>query len=666
MKKWMVCLVFILGLSLLCSCQKKDPVVIDTALKTPIYSKLTYSFVPNNSGAHMFDICEVDQDGSGHQVLLKATMVGFNQPDWTGDGTTMAIWGWHSPRTISIYTYNTQTEVLTRLTDQKNVYDMFPHWNASGDKIVFTRQYLLEDDRNEIWTINADGSDARKIVDGYTGSWSPDGKQIVYSHVIDGNEDLYTCLSDGTQIEKLLDSPRNETFPMWSPDGQLVMFGQFLSSKGVKDVNSYEICVLNVQTGEVKALTQNQYLDSSARWSLDGTQIAFLSQAKGPEDYEIYVMNADGTGVKQVTTTKEGSFATFPSWRPVSAENKIAEPTKAEPYTRTEKQLGSGRSFDLCHGDFNGDGLLDVFVTTYEGESGLYFKTSQGYALSPDQFSTAVENGHGIASGDLDNDGDLDLFLVNNSAYSRVYFNDGTGHFVMSKETYGREDGRGLNVTLADADGDRDLDAYVSYYQRPAELLLNDGRGYFETTSFDAFKSETVQLLVTDFNQDGAMDIYFVNQNRQDQIALNDGKGIMTVMPELYSESVSWGNASTGDLNGDGYPDVVVTNEEQGASIWLNDMSGKLLKHGESFGGSNTNVLLEDLDQDGDIDMVIMDLEKKVEIYHNDGLANFALYKTLENSYNAVTAFVMDFDDDGHLDILIGRMMGGNVIYYYE
>jgi hypothetical protein len=345
---------------------------------------------------------------------------------------------------------------------------------------------------------------------------------------------------------------------------------------------------------------------------------------------------------------------------------KIDNTNEPVPYTRTERNLGNGRTFDLCSGDFNGDGLPDIFVTTYEGESGLYFKTSQGYELSPFQFSKAEDNSHGIASGDLDNDGDLDLFLLNNSKSSHVFFNDGAGNFTLSTEIYGYADGSGLNVKLADVDGDGDLDGFVSYYLRPAQLLLNDGLGHFASTDIDTFKTETIEILVTDFNQDGALDAYFVNQKRHDQIAINDGKGGMTMMPEFYGESVSWGGASTGDVNGDGYPDVVVTNDELGVSIWINDQSGKLFKFGETFGGSNTDVLLEDFYQDGDLDMVTMALEEGANLYLNDGLANFEFYKSLENSKYAITALVMDFDDDGQLDILITRMTGGNVIYYYE
>jgi len=677
MKRWIVYVVLFTASCLLCSCQSPD----DDVIVPTLYSQLTYTFVPDNSGAHMFDIYGLNQEGTQHEVLLKATDVGFNQPDWTADGTVMAIWGWHNPNMISIYTYNTETEALTRLTDKNFVYDMFPHWNGSGDKIVFTRQYLLENDRNEIWTMNADGSDAKKIVDGYAASWSPDGLKLVFSHVTDGNEDLYTCDKDGTNSVKLLDSPSNESFPMWSPDGQQIMFQQFNSPEGVVDINSYEIVILDVQSGKTTMLTQNAYLDSSARWSIDGSKIAFLSRANGIDDFEIFVMNADGSEVKQMTNTEVGSYATFPSWRPIELKSEATEDTESaqetesaesteslvlDPYTRTEKQFGSGRTFDFCSGDFNGDGLLDLFVTTYEGESGLYFKQGSAYVLSPDHFSSPEENGHGIATGDLDLDGDLDLFLVNNSANNHVFFNDGSGNFTIANEIYGFADGRGLNVNLADIDGDEDLDAVVSNYILPAQLMINDGLGRFTTTDFETFATETIKVLLTDFNKDGAIDAYFLNQKRNDQIAINDGKGGMTMMSEMYGESVSWGGASSGDINGDDYPDVVVTNDELGAGVWINDQNGKLTKFGENIGGSNTNVLLEDLDQDGDLDMVLMANQKDVEIYLNDGFANFEFFKSLKNSRDASTALAMDFDDDGQLDLLIGRMIGGNVIYYYQ
>ncbi len=309
MRKLFIFTLFIFFICMLVGCAPSQTQVNDEKLD-PV---LTYCFVPDSSSAHMFDIYQINQDGTNQQEILKATNVGFNQPDWSPDGRVMAIWGWHDWMTISIYTYDTTTGTLTRLTDQRNVYDMFPHWNTKGDRIVFTRQYLLEDSRNEVWTMNPDGSDAKKIVDGYVASWSPDGTKLVYSLVTDDNEDLYTCNSDGTDNKKLLDSEFNESFPQWSPDGQWILFEQFNRER---EINSYEICVLNLNNGEVTVLTQNDYLDSGARWSPDGSQIAFLSRAQGEDDFEIYVMNADGTGVRQVTETAEGSYATFPSWRP--------------------------------------------------------------------------------------------------------------------------------------------------------------------------------------------------------------------------------------------------------------------------------------------------------------------------------------------------------------
>jgi len=659
MKKGLIVLMRVLAMvtliaGVMCSCQQTELKDTETKDVKPIEAQLTYSFVPDSSGAHMFDIRQIGVDGSQDQVLLNTDGIGYNQPDWTSDGTTMAIWGWHSPEVISIYTYNTETQEMNRLTEMDNVYDMFPHWNASNDKIIFTRQYLLENDRNEIWTINADGSEAMKIVDGYTGSWSPDGKQIVYSHIIDGTEDLYTCNLDGSNVVKLLDSPNNESFPMWSPDGQSILFEQFESTEGNKDLETYEICLMKLSTGEVKALTQNDYLDSGARWSPDGLKIAFLSSAQGENDFEIYVMKADGTDVKQVTQTAEGSFSTFPSWRILPK------------FTRKEMQFGQGRSFGQCSGDLNGDSLLDVFVTTYEGQSELYLQTSSGFDLSPQQFSIPEDNSHDAACGDLDSDGDLDLFLVNNSKSSRIFFNDGKGTFESASESYGYEDGMGINVELADLDGDMDLDAILANYKRPVQILINDGKGVFETRILDAFKTETIQVLVADFNGDKALDLYLVNQDIEDQIALNDGNGAFALQPEHYGESESWGYGAAGDVNGDGFSDVVVANSSVGSRFWFNDGKGNLVKSDANFGLTSTYASMVDLDQDGDLDLIDIYSESGVALYLNQGSGNYKHYKTLETNSHAISSFVMDFDHDGHLDILVGHMTGGNVVYYYE
>ncbi len=285
-----ICLIF----ALLTACKTNTPI-----MESDPY--LTYCFVPKDAKYHMFNIYQVNSDAKDteEQMLLKASNIGFNQPDWAPDGRVMAIWGWHTPMMISIYTYDTTSEELIRLTDKNDVYDMFPHWDSNGEKIIFTRQYLLENDRNEIWSMNRDGSDQIKITDGYAGSWSPDGNSIVFSDFTDGNEDLYTCNSDGTNRIQVLESESNETFPFWSPDSKFLLFERYDTNEGKADISSFEICKLKVSNGEVDLLTQNDYLDSSARWSSDGTQIVFISSYNGSEISEVCVMNSDGSQVKK-------------------------------------------------------------------------------------------------------------------------------------------------------------------------------------------------------------------------------------------------------------------------------------------------------------------------------------------------------------------------------
>ncbi len=106
---------------------------------------------------------------------------------------------------------------------------------------------------------------------------------------------------DGTQ--SLLYAP-----PAWSPDGQFLAFAAYDSSR---QQGSEELYILNVNSGEVRRLTNNHYRDDSPSWSPDGSQLVFTSAEDGYN--ELHIINVATGERRQITRYTIGYI---PSWSP--------------------------------------------------------------------------------------------------------------------------------------------------------------------------------------------------------------------------------------------------------------------------------------------------------------------------------------------------------------
>ena len=134
-------------------------------------------------------------------------------------------------------------------------------------------------------------------------SMSPDGKQIVYHQIPsnwNGQFSLRVCDTNGQNDRSLVPGSR----PAWSPKGNLIAYDSCNQS------NQCGIFSVQPGGGGVRQLTTDA--GGGPAWSPDGTKIAYASAADG--DYEIYVINADGSG--KVQLTKNGGNDALPAWSP--------------------------------------------------------------------------------------------------------------------------------------------------------------------------------------------------------------------------------------------------------------------------------------------------------------------------------------------------------------
>jgi TolB protein len=199
-----------------------------------------------------------------------------------------------SPRTGhgDIYQVSKDGSNTVKLTTDTN-YEGDPSFSPNGKKIVFVRE---QDGIGHIWIMNADGSNQKQLTSGpaydHGPSVSPDGSRIVFTRqVVDwrfppsspASAEIFVMNIDGTGQTGLTNNEKADWQASFSPDGERIVYS----------IWSKEIWVMHKDGSNPRRLGSG----SSPAFSPNGKQILFLS---GEYGREISIMNADGTGSKQV------------------------------------------------------------------------------------------------------------------------------------------------------------------------------------------------------------------------------------------------------------------------------------------------------------------------------------------------------------------------------
>lgn len=292
-----------------------------------------------------------------------------------------------------------------------------------------------------------------------------------------------------------------------------------------------------------------------------------------------------------------------------------------------EKKVGAG----ACFLDSRGLGRLDLFVGNYvEIELGTYVTPMKGnYAFYPSP-------------------------LVYNPVPSAFYQNTGDGVFVDASESSGVNASRGrcMGVIACDYDNDGATDVFVCNDVQENFLFHNDGHGDFTQVgltagiAIDPSGASVANMAVDagDYNNDGRLDFYTTNYDQQFPLLLHNlGDGMFTNVALAANAGqscypyVKWGCALA-DFDNDGYKDILVVNGHTDDNVEVVDSAAHYRCHNillrnlghETFVdvsqecGLNAipvhagrGVAVDDLDNDGDLDVVILNSRERPTILSN-------------------------------------------------
>jgi Tol biopolymer transport system component len=264
------------------------------------------------------------------------------------------------------------------------------YFSADGKKLIFqtTRDGYPAD---QIYTMKSDGSDVKRVSTGKgrctCSYFFPDGKRILFSSThhkdpqppprpdysrgyvwpIYPTYDIFTARPDGSDLRQLTDSPGYDAESTISPDGKRIVF----TSTRDGDLDVY---VMNIDGTGVRRLTSAVGYDGGAFFSPDGKQICFRAyRPRTPEEIaeyrallrdnlirptklELFLINADGTGERQITHNGAANFCPFFTH---DARRIIFASNMDDP---------AGRNFDLYLIGVDGTGLERVTTDpTFDG-----------------------------------------------------------------------------------------------------------------------------------------------------------------------------------------------------------------------------------------------------------------------------------------------------------
>ncbi len=294
-------------------------------------------------------------------------------PVWSPDGRRIAFVSRRDGR--ALYVMNADGSGLRIVARVGRL--SAPAWSPDGRRIVFSD--------GAVYVVNADGSGQRTLArSGNAPAWSPDGRRIAF--VI--TTKLYVANADGTghrTLTRLRGFGGVVVALAWSPDGRKLLF---LAEHMSAPLCAYcdRLYVLNADGSGLRDLTRKLSGGfgtpaSDPVWSPDGRMIAFV---RLNTRHGVYVINADGSAVRNLTPKPRGAVYAAPAWSPDGRKIAFAGERDGNSEIYLINADGSGQrslTSDLAYdGDpsWSPDGRKITFVSNRDGRYAVYVMNADG------------------------------------------------------------------------------------------------------------------------------------------------------------------------------------------------------------------------------------------------------------------------------------------------
>jgi len=287
---------------------------------------------------------------------------------------------------------------------------------------------------------------------------------------------------------------------------------------------------------------------------------------------------------------------------------------------------------------------------------------------------------------DIEQDGDLDLVIASQGP-NKILLNNGSGEFsILSNSILDRFNFNSQDVAVADFNGDSRFDLF---FGNAADQTTSQTNEFYLNLGNVSFSNDLGQIPVTgisnsslarDLNRDGFIDILIGNSG-QNILLINNGNARFfdQTGQRLPSRFDLTRDIEVGDITGNGFPDIIVANENDDNRVLANNGSGIYLDQTGarlpviSAIEETREVELADVDGDGDLDIYYSnvrifesgaDPQDRLLINNGQGVFSDVTSSQLpQKTSNTFDTDFLDIDSDGDLDILTGNFNGGVQVF---